>query len=312
MDIFGMLQMYDGNLNLQIEFQPHGWNIINQFKQLSNGYVATCSSDKTVKIWDPSSSPWKLLRNYTGHTDSVQSLEVISTDLIASGSKDKTIKIWSVNTGELQKTIQTPSSVIRLKLLSNGLYLVAILNPNILNIYNISTSGNVNFIMTGHNGTVLELELIGDSNLLASSSDDLTIRIWDLTSLTCKFILTGHTDAVYGLKSISNEVLASASQDNTINLWNITNGDLIRTLTGHTNPILWSIDKLKSEEILFSGSIDQNILMWNLTTGEVMKAKNTGLSIHSLVVYKTITSKYRIFHVYISFGLRKIKFRKIN
>jgi WD40 repeat protein len=306
MDIFGMLQMYDGNLNLQIEFQPHGWNIINQFKQLSNGYVVTCSGDKTVKIWDPSSSPWKLLINYTNHTDSVQSLEVISTDLIASGSKDKTIQIWSVNTGELKNKIQTSSSVTRLKLLSNGLFLVAILDPNILNIYNINNSGNVNFIRTGHNGTVLELEYISDRNLLASSSDDLTIRIWDLTSRTCKFILTGHTDAVYGLKSISNEVLASASQDNTIKLWNITNGTLIKTLTGHTNPILWSIDKLNNEEILFSGSIDQNILMWNLTTGEVLKAKNTGLFIHSLVVYKAITSKYSFSHFYISFVLRKI------
>jgi WD40 repeat protein len=300
-----MIQVYDGNLNLQIEFQPHGWNIINQFKQLSNGYVATCSSDKTVKIWDASSSPWKLLRNYTGHTDSVQSLELISTDLIASGSIDKTIRIWSVNTGELRKTIRTLSSVTRLKLLNNGFYLVAILDQNILSIFDINTGGSVNFI-TGHNGTVWELELIGDSNLFASSSDDLTIRIWDLSTQTCKFILTGHTDAVYGLKSISNEVLASASLDNTIKLWNITNGTLIRTLTGHTSPILWSIDKLNSEEILFSGSIDQNILMWNLTTGEVLKSKNTGLFIHSLVVYKTITSKYSIFHVNMSLVLRKI------
>jgi WD40 repeat protein len=306
LDIFGMLQMYDGNLNLQIEFQPHGWNIINQIKQLANGYIVTCSSDKTVKIWDPSITPWRLIRNYTGHTDSVQSFEVISTDLIASGSKDGTIQIWSVNTGELQKTIQTLSTVSRLKLLSNGFYLAAILFQNILNIFDINTGGNVNFL-TGHTGIVWDLELIGDTNLLASSSDDLAIRLWDLTTQTCRFILTGHTDAVYGLKSISSEVLASGSLDNTIKLWNITNGTLIRTLTGHTSSILWSIDMLNSVEILVTGSIDQNIIMWNYTTAEVLKTKNTSLFIQSMVAYKTISSKSTYISFYCEISYKNLK-----
>ena len=45
-----MIQVYDGNLNLQIEFQPHGWNLINQFKQLSNGYVVAGSADNVVSV----------------------------------------------------------------------------------------------------------------------------------------------------------------------------------------------------------------------------------------------------------------------
>jgi WD40 repeat protein len=282
-------------------------NIISQIKKLPNGYVATCSNDKTVIIWDPSSYPWILIRNYTGHTDSVLSLEIVNSDLIASGSQDGTIQIWSVNTGELKKTIQTLSSVTRLKLSNNGIYLVASYFQNVVNIFDINTGGNVNYMM-GHTGVVWDFELIGDRNLLASSSEDSTIRFWDLTTQTCTLILSGHTDAVYGLKLISSDVLASASLDNTIKLWYITNGTLIRTLMGHTNSILWSIDLLNDGEILVSGSTDQNLIVWNLTTGEVLKTKYTGLFIQSLVVLDSVASKKISFLTF--FFVKKCKLDK--
>jgi WD40 repeat protein len=42
------------------------------------------------------------------------------------------------------------------------------------------------------------------ADLLASSGGgDKTVRIWNLTTNTCKFILTGHTHYVYGLKQIT-------------------------------------------------------------------------------------------------------------
>ena len=304
LDNFGKIQVYDENLNLLQSFQPHGWNIINQIKQLPNGYVATCSNDKTVKIWDPSSSSsWVLLRNYTGHTDLVLSLESINSDLLASGSQDGSIHIWFLNTGELKRKIQALSPVSRLKLLNNGVYLVASFFQSVLNIFDIRTGGNINYMM-GHSSLIFDLELIVNSNLLASSSDDLSIRLWDLTSQTCKFILTGHTDAVYGLKLISAEILASSSIDNTIKFWNITNGALIRTLTGHTSSILWSIDLINDAQKLVSGSMDQSIIMWDLTTGQILNTRNTGLFIQSLIVLNSINSKiisFLFFHLFLTF-----------
>jgi WD40 repeat protein len=298
LDNFGKIKVYDENLNFLYSFQPHGWNIINQIKQLPNGHVATCSNDKTVKIWDPSSYPWTLLRNFTGHTDLVLSLEAINTDLIASGSKDGTIQIWSLNTGELKRTIKTLSPVSRLKLLSNGVYLVASLFQSVLNIFDINTGGNINYMM-GHSSMVIDLEMIPKSDLLASSSEDLSIRLWNLTSQTCKFILTGHTDAVYALKLISSDKLASASVDSTIKLWNITNGNLIRTLTGHTNSILWSIDLINEKKNLVSGSMDQSIIIWNLNSSQISKTRNTGLFIQSLIVLNSIKSKKKNYFRYV-------------
>jgi WD40 repeat protein len=123
------------------------------------------------------------------------------------------------------------------------------------------------------------------ADLLASSSWDRTVRIWNLTTNTCKFILTGHTLDVYGLKQITSSILARGSNDDTIKLWNITSGLLIRTLTGHTNAIGWSVDLLNNGQILVSGSWDKTIKLWNWSTGECLSTlQTTGSYLVSLAV----------------------------
>ena len=116
---------------------------------------------------------------------------------------------------------------------------------------------------------------------MASSSDDKTVRIWNLTTNTCKFILTGHNFAVYGLKQIISTILLSGSYDTTIKLWNIATGQLIRTLTGHSGAIYRSVDLMNSQTLV-SGSGDGTIKLWNWSTGECLCTIQTpGSYIHS-------------------------------
>ncbi len=54
---------------------------------------------------------------------------------------------------------------------------------------------------------IYEFTLI-DNNLFASESGDNTIRIWNTTSNSRKYILTGHSLDVPGLKMVSSDTLA--------------------------------------------------------------------------------------------------------
>ncbi len=58
-------------------------------------YLASSSSDETVKLWSVESQ--KEVTTLQGHTKSVNSI-AFSPDgkYLASGSKDKTVKLWSV------------------------------------------------------------------------------------------------------------------------------------------------------------------------------------------------------------------------
>ncbi len=249
----------------------------------NTNYVATSSWDTTVKIWNVSSSfNWKLITTYSQHSSAIFALEWLGNENLASaGVIDQTIKLWSLTTGQTKRTIQTNSqSVTSLKLLNNNIHLAAGLEYGDINIYNIN-DGNLVSSLKGHTYDVNDLVLIS-ADLLASSSNQ-TVRVWNLTTNTCKFNLTGHAEHVYGLKQITPSILASGSSDKTIKLWDITSGKLIRTLTGHTNVIGWSIDLLNSQTLV-SGSVDQTIKLWNWSTGECLSTIQTNSNITSLAV----------------------------
>ena len=258
--------------------------MINQIKRLPNGYVATASSDNTSKIWDPSvSTSWILIRTYTGHFGPVFSLESINIDTIATGSGDRAIKIWSISSGFELLTINTTSSVYSLKLLSNGFYLAAGFFNGLINIYDIR-NGSLRNTLIGHINQINDLVLTGSGDMLASSSNDNTTRVWNLTTNTLKFNLTGHTNFVRGLKELS-----------TIKLWSILNGTLIKTLINHTSVVYWSLDLLSDGQTLVSGSLDQTIKIWNWKTGHCLNTIATGLAIRSLAVFNgSITGNYHL------------------
>jgi WD40 repeat protein len=273
-------------LSLVNTVQAHSYSI-NRIKQspfnTNTNYVATCSDDKTVKIWNVSSSfDWTLITTYSQHLSWVRALEWLDNDTLASGSYDRTIQIWSMATGQTKRTIETNQNVWSLKLLNANIHLAAGLSNGDINIYNIN-DGNLVSSLKGHTSHVMDLVQLS-ADLLASSSLDKTVRIWNLTTNKCKFNLTGHTIGVYGLKQITPSILASGSMDRTIKLWYITTGQLIRSLTGHTGSIWYSVDLLNSQTLV-SGSEDETIKLWNWTTGECFSTiQTTGSSIKSLTV----------------------------
>jgi WD40 repeat protein len=275
-------------LSLVISFRAHS-SYINRIKQspfnTNTNYVATCSEDQTVKIWNVSSLSfnWTLITTYSQHSSFVRALEWLDQDTLASGSNDHTIKLWYPTTGQTKRTIQTYDYVASLKLLNTNIHLAAGLESGDINIYNIN-DGNLVSSLKGHTNRVRDLVQIS-ANLLASSNWDKTVRIWDLTTNTCKFILTGHTNQVYGLKQITPNILASGSSDTTIKLWDITTGQLIRTLTGHTSAILCTVDLLNSQTLVSGSYGDQTIKLWNWSTGECLSTIQTPSSnIWSLAV----------------------------
>jgi hypothetical protein len=275
-------------LTLVNSFQAHS-SYIYRIKQspfnTNTNYVATCSDDATVKIWNvSSSSKWTLITTYSQHSSYVYALEWLDNDTLASsGYSDGIIKLWSPTTGQTKLTIQTNGqNVFSFKLLNTNIHLAAGLYNGDINISNIN-DGNLVSSLKGHTSWVYDLVQISD-DILASSSYDRTVRIWNLTTNTCKFNLTGHTQSVYGLKQITPSILASGSRDRTIKLWDLISGQLIRTLTGHTGGILWSVDLL-NPQTLVSGSFDQTIKLWNWSTGECLSTIQTpGSSIWSLAV----------------------------
>ena len=72
--------------------------------------------------------------------------------------------------------------------------------------------------------------------LLASASNDRTVRIWDPATGVTERTLVGHTSAVYGVCAVrveDRELLASASDDRTVRIWDPATGYPLHVIPVH-------------------------------------------------------------------------------
>ncbi len=99
-------------------------------------------------------------------------------------------------------------------------------------------------------------------DLLASGSDDKSIRLWQLPIGAACGELSGHQGAVKAMAfHPHNPILASGSQDGSIKLWDCETRQMLQTLTDHSsavNAVTFSPDG----QILASGSSDKTIRFW--------------------------------------------------
>jgi small GTP-binding protein len=126
--------------------------------------------------------------------------------------------------------------------------------------------------LRGHEKYVYRMALSPDGRILASPSQDQTVRIWDINRGTLLRTIEGHTTPVCVAWSPdpNNPVLASGDYFGTIRLWNPETCELLRVLKGHTEiieSVAWSPDG----NILASGSFDTRIRLWNAETGQTLK-----------------------------------------
>ena len=137
----------------------------------------------------------------------------------------------------------------------------------------------------GHKELVSCIAFSHDGALLASASDDNTIKLWDAaTGVTLK-TLEGHTHSAASVEffrgnivgwvpsitfSLDSTLLASASRDKTVRLWDTTTGTALRTLEGHTE-VVSSVALSRDGTLLSSSSRDKTVRILDAIIGAALR-----------------------------------------
>jgi U3 small nucleolar RNA-associated protein 13 len=228
----------------------------------ADSHVAVAANSSLIRVYSIAEYDARLL---AGHSNIVLCLDRSSSGrYLASGSKDKTARIWSFI--DEQKTWSCVG-VCEGHAESVGAVALSRQTP---------TEGDVD-----------------SPSLMFTGSQDCTIKLWDLSSLSsssnttakCKSLATvkAHDKDINALDvSPNNLYLASASQDRTAKVYEIqysssssgSKGEikLLGVCKGHKRGV-WTARFGTTERILATGSGDKTIKLWNLDDYSCVKVR---------------------------------------
>lgn len=240
--------------------------IVLALASTTNGALfASCSKDKTARIWvssiskDSTNWGYRCLGICEGHTESVGAIamprqqqgEAEVPSFMFTGSQDRTIKMWDLST----------------------LHPDDLSSPKSVQCHSLTT-------FKAHDKDINSLDVSPNNRLLVSGSQDRTVKIYEIIYTpgskdstargelklhgTCK----GHRRGVWTVKfSPMDRLVATGSGDKTVKLWNLDDFSCIKTFEGHTNSIL-RVDFLTMGLQLVTSASDGLVKVWNVQDEE--------------------------------------------
>ncbi len=119
------------------------------------------------------------------------------------------------------------------------------------------------YTYTGHTASVNAVAWSPDNRRIASTSDDMTVQIWNALTGAHPVILRGHTNAVYAVAwSPDGRYLASGGADKSVRVWDVAAAKLLFIYSGHTGRVT-SVAWSPNGKYIASGSSDESVQVWH-------------------------------------------------
>lgn len=218
-------------------------------------YVATCGKDKQMRVWNT-------------RTNSCVAVALGHTEAVGSTALSRKVGRYDV-AGKAAKN-------------GGGAFVATVSIDRTLKRWNLPGSSDLdNAVETGlerdlkamcsaraHEKDINVVTIAPNDSLIATGSQDKTVKLWKATDLSSVATLKGHRRGVWDICfSPFDRIVATGSGDKTIKLWSLSDFSCVRTFQGHVSSVL-RVRFLSGGLQLVSSGADGLVKLWTVRTNE--------------------------------------------
>lgn len=270
----GTIKIYNkNNYHVDITISAHKEQV-NQITLLDDGNFASCSNDKTIKIWKIEGNKYTEVQTLTGHKDNIFKILQMNKELLITGS-DSEIKFWKKENekwiaDEDYKDIKVDSQVVDiLKINDNEILCYC---KNSFDFYNIEKKKEPNKLVNistscGWPYNNLMIQLTENIVIAGGNSGNSSLQVIDIKKRQ-KIKDIPYSNQISSVVKVSNSIFFAGDDKGNIIRFDYKSSDnsVTDNVIGkvHNSSINSIILDLKGK--IISGSEDHNIKIWDSLT----------------------------------------------